>query len=142
MKKTSLYFVFGSLFVLVGLFALSGCASGGNPLEGTAWTLTAINGSPVIEGTEPYLIFDKDSVGGNSSCNTTGGEYQVDGNQITFGALFSTMMYCMEPEGTMDQEANFLAALSKAATFTISGNRMTIQLQDGGSLNFVSRPQS
>jgi heat shock protein HslJ len=142
MKKPTLYFVFGSLLVLGGLFALSACAAGGNPLEGTAWTLTAINGNPVIEGSEPYLIFDEDSVGGNSSCNTTGGGYQVDGNKITFDALFSTMMYCMEPEGVMDQEAEFLNALSNAATFSISGNQLTIRLQDGGSLDFVSRPQS
>ena len=142
MKKSSLYFIFGSLLVLAGLFALSACDSSGNSLPGTAWTLTAINGNPVIEGTEPYLLFDEDSVGGNSSCNSTGGEYQVNGNKITFEGLFSTMMYCMDPEGVMDQEANFLNALSNAATFSISGNQLTIRLQDGGQLDFVSRPQS
>jgi heat shock protein HslJ len=141
MKKSSLYRVLVSLSILAGLFVLSACATGGNPLEGTAWTLTAINGSSIVEGTEPYLIFDEDSVGGNSSCNSTGGDYQVDGNKITFDALFSTMMYCMDPEGVMDQEANFLNALSNAATFSISGNQLTIRLQDGGQLDFVSRPR-
>ena len=142
MKKTSLYLVFGSLLVLAGLFTLQACTGGGNPLAGTAWTLTAINGAPIIEGTEPFLLFDEDSVGGNSSCNSTGGDYQVSGNKITFDALFSTMMYCMEPEGVMDQESDFLSALSRAATFNISGNQLVIQLQDGGQLDFVSRPQS
>jgi len=140
MKERFFFFAIFGLLVLVGLFALQGCA-GGNPLAGTAWSLTAINGTPVIEGTEPYLIFDENSVGGNSSCNSTGGNYQVSGNQITFGALVSTMMYCMEPEGVMDQESNFLNALSNAATFNISGNQLVIETQDSGQLTFVSRPQ-
>jgi heat shock protein HslJ len=140
MKERFFFFTIFGLLVLVGLFALQGC-TGGNPLEGTAWTLTAINGNPIIEGTEPYLIFDENSVGGSAGCNSTGGDYQVNNNQITFDGLVSTMMYCMEPEGAMDQENDFLTALSNATTFNISGNQLIIKAQGGEQLTFVSRPQ-
>jgi heat shock protein HslJ len=140
MKERFFFFAIFGLLVLVGLFALQGCA-GGIPLDGTAWTLTAINGNPVIEGTEPYLILDENSVGGSAGCNGTGGDYQVNNNQITFDGLVSTMMYCMEPEGVMDQESNFLNILSNAATFNITGNQLVIEAQGGEQLTFVSRPK-
>ena len=140
MKERFFFFAIFGLLVLVGLFALQGCA-GGNPLEGTAWTLTDINSTPVIEGTQPYLVFEKDSAGGSGGCNNTGGEYKVAGNRLTFDYVFSTEMYCMDPEGVMDQESSFLNILSNAATFSISGNQLAIQAQDGGQLIFVSRPQ-
>jgi heat shock protein HslJ len=140
MKERFFFFTIFGLLVLVGLFALQGCA-GGNPLVGTAWSLTAINGAPVIEDTEPYLLFDETNVGGSGGCNGTGGDYQINGNQITFDALVSTMMYCMEPEGVMDQESNFLNILSNAATFNISSNQLVIETHDSGQLTFVSRPQ-
>ena len=140
MKERFFFFTIFGLLVLVGLFALQGCA-GGNPLAGTAWSLTAINGAPVIEDTEPYLLFDETNVGGSGGCNGTGGDYQINGNQITFDALVSTMMYCMEPEGVMDQESNFLNILSNAATFNISSNQLVIETHDSGQLTFVSRPQ-
>jgi heat shock protein HslJ len=140
MKERFFFFAIFGLLVLVGLFALQGCGSG-NPLEDTAWTLTAINGTPVIEGTQPYLVFEKDSAGGSAGCNNTGGEYKVKGNRLTFDYLFNTEMYCMDPEGVMDQESHFLNNLSNAATFEISGNQLVIETQDGGQLTFVNRPQ-
>ena len=141
MKERFFFFTIFGLLVLVGLFALQGCA-GGNPLEGTAWNLTAINGVPVIEGTEPYLAFEEDSAGGSTGCNNTGGEYKVNGNRLTFDSLFYTERYCMDPEGVMDQESNFLNILSNAATFEISGNQLVIEAQSGEQLTFVSRPQN
>ena len=36
-------------------------------------------------------------------------------------------MFCTEPEGVMDQEAEFLGALQSAATFRITGNMLELR---------------
>ena len=41
------------------------------------------------------------------------------------------MMFCAEPEGVMDQEAQYLAALETAATYTISADRLELRTADG-----------
>jgi heat shock protein HslJ len=40
------------------------------------------------------------------------------------------MMACDQPEGVMDQEAQYLAALQSAATYSIEGNRLELRTAD------------
>lgn len=37
------------------------------------------------------------------------------------------MMTCTEPDGIMDQEAAYMAALQSAASFQFDGNRLTLR---------------
>jgi heat shock protein HslJ len=125
-----------SVYIIVMLLSACGAASEQPNLEGVTWELTAINGNPPIEGTQPTLQFENGQVSGNASCNSFGGEYQIEGDKIGFGALYNTEMFCMEPDGAMDQETTYLAMLGNAATFELGGGVLTIVTGQGESLTF------
>ena len=106
-------------------------------LAGTSWTAVGYNNGKqavvsVTIGTELTADFGKDgNLTGNSGCNDYNGSYKVDGNKISIGPLASTMMFCSDPEGVMDQEAQYLAALQSAATYRIEGTRLELRTADG-----------
>jgi heat shock protein HslJ len=108
----------------------------GNALENTRWDVVQFNtGSDAVTSlladTNAQVNFGSGGqVSGNASCNNFNGSYQVNGNNITIGQASATAMLCAEPEGKMDQEAQILAALQSAATFTISGD--VLELRTGG----------
>ena len=116
------------LFVLLTIL-LSACSAGGEqPLIGT-WTLTAYGPPgapiPVPSGSHASLTFhDNGAVDGNSGCNSFGGEYTVDGDQIKFSGLVSTLMACEEP--LMSQEGIVFQVLDGTATYKIDGDTLTI----------------
>ena len=96
-------------------------------LAGTSWVVIGYNtGSQsvrtVVVGTEITMEFSEDgSMSGSSGCNTffgdyeTSGEYSVVGGQsLAIEGLAATEMACLEPEGTMEQESQFLAALANS----------------------------
>jgi heat shock protein HslJ len=56
----------------------------------------------------------------------------VDGDTISFGPMMSTRKACA-PE-LMTQEQQFMAALQKAASFSISANTLTIRDAEGSRL--------
>ena len=105
-------------------------------LSGSSWETTAYNNGKqavigMLDGTTLTADFGKDgTLSGNSGCNTYSGEYKVSGNQITIGPLASTMMACSEPEGVMEQETQYLAALQSAAIYEIEGNVMQLRTKD------------
>jgi heat shock protein HslJ len=126
--------VFIPIAVMTLLLAMSGCSQGGEqapPLAGTEWKLVELNGREPLQGTEVTLIFDEKRGGGNSSCNSYGGEYQSgpDG-KLEFGEIEQTLMFCMEPEGVMDQETEYSNLLLQAANYRITNERL--EIQDGG----------
>jgi heat shock protein HslJ len=102
-------------------------------LAGTDWDVTMYNNGReavvgIIEGTEITALFgDNGELSGSAGCNQYIGGYTVDGNSIEIGQLGSTMRFCAEPEGTMEQEQAFLAALQSAATFTIEGDALEMR---------------
>jgi heat shock protein HslJ len=121
-----------ALFLIAVGLVLSSCAGTGvaqPDLNGTSWTLTQIQGKPVLTDTQPSLSFNNGQASGAGSCNGFGGEYTLKGNKLTFGLLMSTMMACM-PQEVMDQEQAYLSALSATAFFRVDGDRLT--LFDGG----------
>jgi heat shock protein HslJ len=67
---------------------------------------------------------------GSAGCNNYTGGYTVDGSNIKIGPLASTRKLCSTPEGVMEQEAQFLAALETAATYRIDGDRMEMRTTD------------
>jgi len=130
--------------IFIVAIILSAC-SGGLPigqidLDGSAWVLTAINKNTVIIGNPPTLKFEGDMVSGNASCNIYSGSYQVEGETIDFGPLARTEMYCMEPEGVMDQEQTYLETLEAAQRLELTENVLTIYSADSGeTLTFQKR---
>lgn len=113
--------------------AEEGGEQAGVPLEGTQWGGTAYAGAQgamvTPQGNQPTAIFQDGSVSGATGCNNYFGSYTVDGNQLTVGDIGSTMMACEEP--LMTQEADFLAALSRAATYAINGDTLEISDASG-----------
>jgi len=108
-------------------------------LENTLWSLDQYadgqgNLQQVIPGSEATADFKADKIGGNASCNSFSGSYSTDGQSVVFGPLASTMMYCAEPEGLMDQEAAYLAALGSAARYQNDDDKLTIFNSEGQKL--------
>lgn len=120
---------------------LSACTGSANPPTPASnpWVLTEINGQPVLPGSLPTLRFESDRAGGNGSCNGFGGEYTLNGDQLTFGPLVSTLMACMEP-GVMEQESAYLAALQATTRYQIKDGRLQL-LDASGAIVLVFDPQ-
>lgn len=110
-----------ALFGIVTLL-LSACAASKSkpaedqPLEGTYWVLTELNGkevAPPANGAKPYYIYfnkEKKNVAVSGGCNSIGGGYEVlEGNRIKFGNLRSTMMAC--PDMTVEEGLKRMAEM-------------------------------
>jgi uncharacterized lipoprotein YbaY len=106
-------------------------------LPGSAWAVRGYNNGKggvvsVIIGTEMNATFGADGqMTGSSGCNNYSAGYKTDGNNIAIGPAISTQMFCEQPEGTMDQEAQYLAALQTVATYSIEGERLQMRTAEG-----------
>jgi heat shock protein HslJ len=107
-------------------------------LAGTSWQATGINnGKEAVvseAGTEKVTaMFGADgTLSGSGGCNTYSGPYTTSGtDQITIGALASTMMACPEP--AMSIEQMYFAALGTVATYQIDGTTLTLRDADGAT---------
>ncbi len=113
-------------------------------LTKTRWVATSINNGTgavqsVVAGSTVTAIFAEDgNVSGSTGCNSYSGTYKVDGSALTFGPLASTKMACSSAD-VGAQEASYLAALARVATFAFSGDHL--QLRDAtGALQVDYRP--
>ena len=129
-------------FVLAAVFllALAGCAglggTTGDPLDGTSWRLVTLGGAPLVPGTEITATFEDGEVSG-MACNHYGGEYEVSGDKLTITRVFMTEMACMEPQGIMEQETEYLKLLTGAQSFKLSAGRLSIVGAGGEELVFA-----
>lgn len=102
-------------------------------LSGSSWQVTGVNNGnqalvSLAAETTITLEFSLDSqVSGNSGCNQYTGGFTEDGNLLTISTIAGTLRMCIEPEGVMEQEQQFQAALQKAATFSIENDTLTIR---------------
>jgi len=107
------------------------------PLAGTTWQLMYYNNgkqgfASVLAGTETTAIFDADGeVSGSAGCNNYSASYEVEGDKITIGPAAATRMMCAEPEGIMEQESAYLAALETATTYQIKGAELELTKAGG-----------
>ncbi len=122
------------LFILC--LAVSACSpkstSTSSSLVGT-WKLTAYgpasSPTPAVSDVNASITFDVNgTLSGNGGCNSMSGDYKVEGDQITFGPIMSTLMGCDEPR--MSQEGTVHQVLTDTATFKIEGNTLTILNKD------------
>ena len=92
------------------------------------WMLRSIGGVPVsLKRDSPFLNFDsaRQSAGGNTGCNSFGGEYEAIGESIKFSNMIMTMRAC-EFEDRMSVQRNFMDSLQAADRFRIAGNKLEI----------------
>ena len=111
------------------------------PFTGTLWLLQSysIPGkeavSSVIAGTTVTAVFSADgNVSGSAGCNHYGGGYTLDGSNLSVSTLFTTLMYCEEPEGVMEQESRYLGLLGNVSTWRVEGDRLILSDTEGADL--------
>jgi heat shock protein HslJ len=131
------------LMILAVLLVGCGGAAGGSALQDTQWVLATFAGEPPLPGTAPSAEFSADEISGSAGCNTYFAAYAVDGSELTISDVASTEMWCAEPEGVMDQEQAFLAALRSAAGYRLAGAQLELlDATDRVILTFGPRPAS
>lgn len=116
------------------------------PISLTSVTWAAINYNngkeavvSLIADTSITAQFAEDgTLSGLAGCNNYTTGYTVDGDAMTIEPPASTKKLCPEPEGVMDQEFQFLTALSTTATYLIDGTTLTLRTADGAMVaNFM-----
>jgi len=139
------YHVILSIMSLVLLAAgLVACKCGAVDLEDKDWVLESYgeqdDTQAVIECSEITAIFDSETheVSGSAGCNHYFGNYEVDNGQLSITALAYTEMACMEPEGVMEQEQQYLQLLILAESYETEDGELRITCSDGSVLVFRS----
>jgi len=101
-------------------------------IEDTKWVLESYgeqgNLQAVLAGTRVTATFDsaEDQVKGSAGCNTYFGDYQISGNNLSIPVIANTEMYCLEPEGIMEQENQYLSAMRAAESYEIQNGKLRI----------------
>lgn len=118
-----------------------------NSLEGELWGLFSYLNAQgelvdVLPGSQATAEFMDGQVTGNGSCNNYFGSVEIDGNQIKFGQLGSTQMFCVDPEGVMDQESSFMGNLMNAISFNVAGGRLEMADSEGTTILIFEKLQS
>ncbi len=112
-------------------------------LEGTAWSLTAFiageTTTPLLADTEITLTFEAGQASGSAGCNRYFASYTLERGVLRFGAVGMTKMFCVTPEGAMDQEARYADILSAVTLFEWDANQLTLRTADGRGLVFAAQ---
>jgi len=115
-------------------------------LEGTTWILEQYGekAAPkaVIDGTRITATFESSEgqVRGSAGCNQYFGDYEVSNGQLSVYGVGSTEMACMDPEGIMEQEQQYLKILQSAKSFKIENRKLLIDCGDS-ELVFIAREE-
>lgn len=134
------YTLFAAALAALALVTLAaGCSPKGSAseppnLDGTSWSLIQINGQDLIPETQATLTFDGDQINGKASCNNYFGSVTIKDDSFSVGMVGNTEMWCMEPEGVMDQETDYLKTLSAVARYSVENDELTLFDADGQSL--------
>ena len=96
-------------------------------LKNTVWrwrSSESATGKMTIEKPENYqLEFMADSkIGVKADCNTGGGSYTTEDNNISFARIFTTKIFC----GEKSLDSRFLRGLESARNFRVEGNNLFI----------------
>ena len=111
--------------------------AGGAPatLDGREFVVTGSEGYDLVAGTTPHVSFDGGRISVQPGCNTLGGSYELDGDELVVGELSSTEMACAAELMAQDLWfSDFLAAGTTARvaadTMTLAGDAATLTLTD------------
>jgi heat shock protein HslJ len=116
------------LLILAACAPMTGSATG---LEGTRWMMPD---SPVT------LTFEEGHATGTGGCNQYRATYTVSGSALTLGPAISTKRACVEEAGNARETAYF-AALGNVASYSVSGDRLTLSNAAGEPvLTFTRQP--
>jgi heat shock protein HslJ len=124
------------LITFSGVLLLTACGTKAIEVDETVWQLMFINGeSPIVESSIT-LRFQDGRMEGSSGCNTYGGDYTLgDDGAFQAGPIEVTEMACLDPQGVMDQEDNYLRILQMANKLVREEDELTIE-GGGDTLEF------
>lgn len=105
-------------------------------IEGVTWMLSGqvVDGEmvPVPERLGVTLRMENGDAGGFGGCNSYFTSYELDGPEIGFGPVGSTLMACDQP--VMDIEAAYFANLAQVSSYESTGPQLALFGADGASL--------
>ena len=129
-----------TVIVTVGERTFWGC--GGDParlLQGTAWRVTRIGGTPTPGDGRPTLEFRADGrLAGNAGCNAYSAGYTVTGDRIVVTEAVSTRKACATE--IMDREAAFLSLLAGVRGYEVGKDDTLVLIADDGRRLWARRP--
>jgi heat shock protein HslJ len=119
--------------VLCSLLCLSaGLLIACKPLWGTDWTLVSLNGHELIPGTNITATFKENYIAGHAGCNLYSSEIEIDDvSLILVGDLPITDMLCLDPEGRIEQEREYLDTLKTITTYVRAGEQLDMKNEAG-----------
>ena len=99
------------------------------------WILELITengqGKKPVADTEVTLRFSAEKLTGSAGCNRYFASYQTgDDRQLSITDIASTEMWCLQPEGIMEQETKFLQWLDEANSYGINDDQLTLYGND------------
>jgi heat shock protein HslJ len=109
------------------------------------WNATAIQtgvalASP-LPGTEITATFaDHGTLTGSAGCNSYATTYTTERGKITIAPPAATEKACAAPDGVMEQEAAYLAALPTEVSYRVDGGSLALLSADGTYVASYARP--
>jgi heat shock protein HslJ len=86
----------------------------------------------LLPGTEITARFRSDrTLTGSAGCNDYSAGYTTHGSSVDIEPAAVTRKACTSPEGVMEQENDYVAALTQAASHTVEGQMLTLLAADG-----------
>lgn len=131
--------------LIVGIIAasvlvLSGCAILPDDRYNSTWELTFgknSQGTFVNGGEGAIRMTINDGKVSGQICNSWGGDISITESSVLVSSIYSTEMWCTEPEGIMDRETRFLNDLSRVTSIELVNG--TLHLSGGPvDLEFVA----
>lgn len=118
------------LAVFLALFVAVSCSKSADTFKGKMYKLTTSPSDMNIT-----LGFDEnENRFFGKALNNYFGSYSIDGNEMIFGAIGTTMM--AGPENMMQAESNYLAALPNVNGYSLSGKKLVLKTSAGEELIF------
>ncbi|MEW6380387.1 MAG: META domain-containing protein [bacterium] len=96
---------------------------------------------PLLAGSQITIQFSKDNTcEGTAGCNHYFGTHTPsDEGALSIRGIGCTKMYCLSPQGVMEQEMQYLAALSTVCSFEINQNNLRLLYDNKHKvLNFIT----
>jgi heat shock protein HslJ len=107
------------------------------PLVGPTWSLTTIIDGQVASSvpvgiSATFTFADDGTFSFNDGCNSGGGKYVVDGDQIAFSAVVQTDMACAGAAGQVEQAVLAVIGSNGPITFAIDAGALTFMAGNAG----------
>jgi len=126
----------------LAVVSLTACGATKTALDDTEWVLESYGEQghlqAVLEGTEITASFNgaEGQVTGSAGCNSYSANYEAEHDVLVISQIAMTEMACLEPEGIMEQEAEYLAALENVSMYRFEDQQRLI-LQDSDDSRMV-----